>query len=330
MNSVRANFFKYILRTTNNINPILHHDAAMNMRKMAAPYINEKVPKGFVMEKVQTENGTKYQRMRRKKAAKPDKALYFLHGGAYITGLIDMYRTFTAEFCDAIENLEVILLDYDLAPDAKYPTQLNQAMDVWSEITDRLGYRPNQIVVGGDSSGGNLTLAMMLRLRDEEKGLPLGAFLLSPWTDMTCSGRSYYRNYRKDVEIGEKKQDLTPNKLKTIIESDLFCFIGNADRMNPYISPVFGSYQGFPPMMICVGEDEMLLDDSLQVVQKMREDGVSVICESKSGMFHTYVLYMDYMPESKESLKKLIAFVKGLYYSNPNKSPDKFGASVGT
>ena len=73
MNSIRANFFKYILRTTNNINPILHPDAVMNMRKMAEPYINEKVPKGFVMEKAQTANGTKYQRMRKKKAASPIK-----------------------------------------------------------------------------------------------------------------------------------------------------------------------------------------------------------------------------------------------------------------
>ena len=313
MNSIRANFFKYILRTTNNINPILHPDAVMNMRKMAEPYINEKFPKGFVMKKAQTANGTKYQRMRKKHTAKPDKVLYFLHGGAYITGLIDMYRTFTARFCDTIEGMEVILLDYDLAPEAKYPMQLDEAMDVWNEITDRLGYRPDQIVVGGDSSGGNLSLTMLLRLRDEEKGLPLGAFLLSPWTDMTCSGRSYYTNYRKDVEIGEKKQDITPEKLQTLIKSDLFCFLGNADRMHPYVSPIFGSYQGFPPIMICVGEDEMLLDDSLQVVKRMQEGGVSVICESQPGMFHTYVLYMDYMPESKKSFQKLLAFTKGLY-----------------
>lgn len=73
MNSIRANFFKFILRSTNNINPILHPDAVMNMRKMAAPYINEKVPKGFVMETAQTGNGTKYQRMRRKKPQSPTR-----------------------------------------------------------------------------------------------------------------------------------------------------------------------------------------------------------------------------------------------------------------
>ena len=203
-----------------------------------------------------------------------------------------------------------VLLDYKTAPEYKYPVQLNEALDLWDELTENQDYRAENIVIGGDSSGGNLALAMMLKIRDDGRKMPAGAFLLSPWTDMTMSGDSYIRNYPKDVEIGERKAVLTEEKREKLMESGLYSFIGGADRKSPYISPCFGTYEGFPPMFFAVGEDEMLLDDTLDVVEKLKNAKVSVICERKPDMFHTYVLYKNLMPESRESFSEMKRFVQ--------------------
>lgn len=131
--------------------------------------------------------------------------IYYLHGGCYICGLTNNYHSFLREFCNLEDDVTVVLLDYKTAPEYKYPVQLNEALDLWDELTENQDYRAENIVIGGDSSGGNLALAMMLKIRDDGRKMPAGAFLLSPWTDMTMSGDSYIRNYPKDVEIGERK-----------------------------------------------------------------------------------------------------------------------------
>lgn len=313
MTSVRGNIFRFIMRTTNNINPFSHPDAVKRMRTMAEPYINDKMPKGYTLEKLRTQNGVDYQRIRKNGAKRTDKVIYFLHGGAYISGLIDMYRTFTADFCSIDDGIEIVLLDYKLAPEYKYPSQLNEAEELWSELTEKQGYRSKNIIIGGDSSGGNLALALMLKLRDEGKEMPLGAFLISPWCDMTASGDSYIYNYNNDVEMGEKRARVTQEKLDKILASDLYCYLGSADRTNPYVSPIYGDYRGFPPILFAVGDHEMLLDDTLKVVDKLKKASVPVICERKPKMFHTYVLMKNYMPESKESYDRIVAFIRDLY-----------------
>ena len=181
---------------------------------------------------------------------------------------------------------------------------------MWKTITTYA--KPENIIVGGDSSGGNLALAMLLKLRDENRELPCGCFFLSPWTDMTASGKSYALNYQKDVEIGDKKgvfDEATRNKL---LDSYLFECIGDADRTSLYVSPAFADYSGFPPMMLFAGGHEMLLDDTLAVYNKAKSAGVNVRLETQPGMFHSYVLYQNHMPESKASYQKLKTFIKEL------------------
>ena len=249
-----------------------------------------KLPKNYVFEKKTTQNGTKYHILQRSDRKDAGKLLYYIHGGCYIAGLTNNYHSFVKDFCDMEEGVTVVLTDYKTAPEYKYPVQLDEAEDLWNELTERLGYKPNDIMIGCDSSGGNLALALMLKIRDKGKNMPAGAFLLSPWTDMTMSGKSYVQNYRKDVEIGERKAALTEEKRKMLMESDIYSFIGDADRKSPYVSPLFASYEGFPPMFFAVGESEMLLDDTLEVVKKLEDANIPVICDIKPDMFHSYVL----------------------------------------
>ena len=277
---------------------------------MAAKYLDVKLPRGYIFEKKKTQNGTKYHIIQRNGRENAKKVLYYLHGGCYIAGLTNNYHSFVRDFCDMEESITVVLLDYKTAPEYKYPVQLDEAEDIWNELTVIQGYRPENIIIGGDSSGGNLALALLLKIRDKGKKMPAGAFLLSPWTDMTMSGKSYIRNYQKDVEIGERKAVLTEEKRKMLMDSDIYSFIGDADRKSPYLSPLFASYEGFPHMFFAVGESEMLLDDTLGVVKKLEKADIPVICDRKPDMFHSYVLYKNMMPESKESFIKIKNFVR--------------------
>ena len=309
MASVRGKIFSTIT-SMQNINPSANPDAVEKMKKMAAKYLDVKLPRGYIFEKKKTQNGTKYHIIQRNGRENAKKVLYYLHGGCYIAGLTNNYHSFVRDFCDMEESITVVLLDYKTAPEYKYPVQLDEAEDIWNELTVIQGYRPENIIIGGDSSGGNLALALLLKIRDKGKKMPGGAFLLSPWTDMTMSGKSYIRNYQKDVEIGERKAALTEEKRKMLMDSDIYSFIGDADRKSPYLSPLFASYEGFPPMFFAVGDSEMLLDDTLGVVKKLEKADIPVICDRKPDMFHSYVLYKNMMPESKESFIKIKNFVR--------------------
>lgn len=312
MVSIRGRILRLIV-SMQNINPIAHPDAMEKMKKMSEKYLKIKQSKGYLIESRISNNGTTYHVIKKETCKNIKKIIYYLHGGCYICGLTNNYHAFLREFCDWEDGIAVVLLDYKTAPEYQYPTQLNEAVDLWEELTRIQGYSAENIVIGGDSSGGNLALSMMLKIRDDGGEMPAGAFLLSPWTDMTMSGESYIQNYAKDVEIGEKKSVLTKEKREKLMKSDLYSFIGNANRLEPYISPCFGSYEGFPPMFFAVGEDEMLLDDTLMVVKKLKNAKVSVSCEKKQGMFHTYVLYKNMMPESKKSFDKTKKYVQKIF-----------------
>lgn len=296
-----------------NINPIAHPGMKDKMKQMSAKYSHTKPKKGYTLECLTTANGTKYQRLIRDKAEPSGKVIYYIHGGCYISGLTYNYRDFCAPFCDLYDGVEIILLDYSLMPEHKYPTQLDEAADLWNKLTKLRNIRPDNIILGGDSSGGNLALALMLWLRDMGKRLPKSLFLLSPWTDMTISGKSYAENYNKDVEIGDKNGVFNEQTKQALQSSYLYDYIGDYDRTEPYISPAFADYKGFPPMLLFAGEDEMLLDDTLTVCKKARQAGVDVILETQPKMFHSYVLYTNYMPESKSSYRLLKDFIKNSF-----------------
>lgn len=154
-----------------NINPIAHPEMQKKMKAMSAKYCHTKPKKGYTLECLTTESGTKYQRMKKRNAVSSGKVIYYTHGGCYISGLTYNYRDFCAPFCDLAEGVEIILLDYTLMPDSGYPTQLNEALDLWDELTVKRKIDPKNIIIGGDSSGGNLALALILKLKDTKRAV---------------------------------------------------------------------------------------------------------------------------------------------------------------
>ena len=305
MASIRAKLGRVIVRKFFNMNP----DGGKSFAEVTELVSNygTKVKKGFERSEETTPDGVRFQRIK-PIGGDNGKLVLYLHGGGYSAGLSQAYLLQACDMAKAAHGAQCILLDYDLAPRFLYPTQHNQAYAMWQDVVERQGYDPDNIIVGGDSAGGNLTLSLMLRLRDEGKRLPKALFLISPWTDMTASGASYEKNYTVDPMFGQKDAVLDETTRDRLLHSDMYAWCGDADRKDPLVSPVFGDYKGFPPVLMTVGGDEILLDDTLTIAGKLEDEKIqtTVICHPK--MFHIYPLYTMF-PESKKAYRAILDFI---------------------
>ena len=162
------------------------------------------------------------------------------------------------------------------------------------------GYFGEQIILGGDSAGGGLAMALCMYLKDHHMPMPCGIVAMSPWTDLTASGESYETNYEKDPLFGNTKESL-------IYVND---YAGDHDKMDAYISPLFGNFKEFPPMLIQVGSIEMLLSDSVSVAAKARQQGVKVRLSVYEGMFHVFQMAYLNIPESKRAWAEVGKFIE--------------------
>lgn len=231
-----------------------------------------------------------------------DKIIYQLHGGGYVMGYMDLYREMAKEYSKYAEGYPVASLDYRTAPKNRFPKALNDAIEGWEHLLN-LGFPPEKIIVAGDSAGGNLALALTMYLRDHGRKLPGGLVLLSPWTDMAASGKSYRKNCYRDPMFGTCKG----KKLR--IRKETYSYVGKTDRRQPYLSPAYGQFHNFPPMLIQVGTWEMLESDSLTVYKKAKKAHVNATLEKYPGMFHVFQMY-PILPESKHAWKKIGEFIK--------------------
>lgn len=161
------------------------------------------------------------------------------------------------------------------------------------------GYREDQIIVAGDSAGGGLALALCLCLKENGRALPCGIVAMSPWTDMTASGPSYEENFENDPLFGGTEDSMIYNRE----------YAAGEDLTNPYLSPLFGEYEGFPPMLIQVGSYEMLLSDSVLLAQKAKEVGVKVRLSIYEGMFHVFQMAPLTLPECKRAWVEIGHFI---------------------
>ena len=230
-----------------------------------------------------------------------EKVILQLHGGGYIGGMRHIYRSFAGLYNEVSRRYSVLTVDYRVAPEYVFPAALMDALDGYEWLLQN-GYQEEQIVVAGDSAGGGLALALCLWLKEHGRVLPGGLVLMSPWTDMTASGASYEENYENDPLFGKTEDSMLFNRE----------YAGEEDLKNPYLSPLFGEYEGFPPMLIQVGSYEMLLSDSVALAQKARQAGVKVRLSIYEEMFHVFQMAPLAMPESKRAWMEIGYFMNEL------------------
>ena len=201
--------------------------------------------------------------------------ILYCHGGGYSTGSSVYARTLTSKLATST-SMDVLCFDYRLAPEHPYPAALEDAVKAWNYLM-LLGYGARDVIVAGDSAGGNLALVLALWLKEQKRLLPRGLALLSPWTDLNSSGKSH-----------EVKAELDPVLDEEYLNRMIKAYAEGKDLRDPFISPLFGDLDGFPPTYIQVGENEILLSDSIRLHKKMVEANVPVLLERFEGMWHVF------------------------------------------
>ena len=228
--------------------------------------------------------------------AQSDRVILYLHGGGYVTGSINTHRAMVARIARASKG-RALLLDYRLAPEHPFPAAVDDATAAYRWLLAQ-GYAPGKIVIAGDSAGGGLALATLAALRASHDPMPAAAVPISPWTDLEGTGDSVKTKAAKDPMV--QGSDLVPMaKL----------YVGTSDPKNPLISPLHADYRGFPPLLIHVGEAEVLLDDSTRVAERAKAAGVKVELEIWDEMVHVWHVFAKLLPEGQQAIDKIGTFV---------------------
>lgn len=220
--------------------------------------------------------------------------ILYCHGGGYSTGSSLYARTLTSKLAMST-SMDVLSFDYRLAPEHPYPAATQDVMRVWNYLM-LLGYGARDIILTGDSAGGNLALSLTLKLKEEGRLLPRGLVLMSPWTDLTSSGKSH-----------DSKAEIDPVLNASYLAEMIRNYASGQDLENPLISPIFGSYEGFPPTYIQVGGNEILMDDSVMLYKKLLKANVSVKLDVFKGMWH--VFQMSPFKTAYEAMDKNAEFI---------------------
>ncbi len=255
------------------------------------------VPACFVMTHIDMPDFT-MKMLESKENPNTDKVILQLHGGGYMGAVRNAYYVFAGLYNEVSHGFSVLTPDYRVAPEHPFPAALQDAVAAYRWLLDQ-GWFGEQIIVAGDSAGGGLAMALTMYLRDHNMPLPCGVIAMSPWTDVTASGESYTTNYEKDPLFGNTRESL-------IYLND---YAGEHDPMDPYISPLFGDFRHFPPMLIQVGSIEMLLSDSVDAAAKARSQGVKVRLSIYEGMFHVFQMAYLNIPESKRAWMEAGKFI---------------------
>lgn len=229
----------------------------------------------------------------------PDMRLLYLHGGGFVSGAGDHYAALAAGI-SAAAGCAVLMADYSLAPECPFPAGLEDCLRVYLWLRDHgpQGAAPaQQCFIGGDSAGGGLTLAALLALRDRGLPLPTAGIALSAFADLTLASPSI-------VSETETDPIMSPGCLPVFIE----LYLAGTDPLEPLASPVFGDYKGIPPLLLQVGQFEVIRDDSVRVADQARAAGVDVTLEVWTDMVH--VFQVRELPESQLAIERIAEFMQ--------------------
>jgi len=228
-----------------------------------------------------------------------ETAVLYLHGGGYTLCSPATHRGLTGAIALASKS-RLLVPNYRLAPEHPFPAALEDALAAYRWLLAQ-GFAPQHIAIGGDSAGGGLTLATAIRLRDSGEPLPAALFLLSPWSDLTFSGESHRTRRAVDPIFGGKSESKEPEFAPA--------YLGQATPSNPLISPLLADLHGLPATIIHVGDNEILLDDSTRLGEKMKAAGVDVRIRVWDGLWHVFQAFVPFLPEARHSVAEIGEFI---------------------
>jgi monoterpene epsilon-lactone hydrolase len=225
-----------------------------------------------------------------------DRAMMYIHGGAWFMGSTKTHRGFVSKLAYA-SGIRALSINYRLAPENPFPAGLNDCITAYEWLL-QYGISANKIVVAGDSAGGNLTLALLIALRDTGKPLPAGAVAISPATDFTASGESYKTRVHLDPFFS--------NTGSIPIIDD---YIKDHDPRHPLLSPLYADLSGLPSLLIHVGDHEILLDDAVRFGDKAVAARIEVKTVVWPEMFHVFHMFAPFLPEARRANAEIVDFI---------------------
>jgi epsilon-lactone hydrolase len=225
-----------------------------------------------------------------------EKLILYVHGGGYVSGSCNDHRGFVSKFAN-FTGITNLIYEYRLAPEHPFPAALEDSVRIYKWLLAN-AYKPQNIIIAGESAGGGLALALLLALKEENIDLPAAAVVISPWTDLTCSSDSY-----------RTKNKLSPAPLNSWTVFSKYYVAENQVR-NPLISPLFGDLQGLPPIFINSAMNDELYDDGVKFAETARLAGVDVTFRAGTGMLHCYPLLAPMFPEATEAMNEIVEFTK--------------------
>jgi acetyl esterase/lipase len=229
--------------------------------------------------------------------ARSDAAVLYLHGGGYVIGSPRSHRHLAAAI-GAAAQAPVLLPEYRLAPEHPFPAAVDDAVAAYRWLLGR-ALAPRRLVIAGDSAGGGLTVATLLALRDAGLPLPGGGVCISPWVDLTCGGESY--TTRADADPIVKRQSVADMAT---------AYLAGRDAKTPLASPLFADLRGLPPLLIHVGDDEVLLDDAVRIAERARKAGVEATLEVSDKMVHVWHWFFPMLDEGQAAIDRIGEFVR--------------------
>ncbi len=225
-----------------------------------------------------------------------ERTLLYLHGGGFVSGSIQSHKAHAGRLARTLQA-KTLIINYRLAPRHPFPAALEDCLVAYDWLLEK-GADPRSLLVAGDSAGGNLTLALLLALRQAGKPMPGAALCFSPVTDVAFFGQP---------EVMEKWDDamFRPGVGRSWIES----YLGTQSPENPLISPYHGDLAGLPPILIQAGEAEMLVHDARRFAEKAHASGADLVLQTWPGMFHVFQLSAPFLPEANQAIQDATDFV---------------------
>lgn len=224
-----------------------------------------------------------------------NKTMLYLHGGGFVLLSRKTHRNLLFNIAQ-VGKIKIIAVDYPLAPEFPFPHALNSALRAYQELLKQVPAK--RILIAGDSAGGGLALSLQLRIKELGLPKPAGLILLSPWLDLTCTGKSISRNASRDLM-------LTPQQLRRYRRQ----YCPTELYREPLVSPLWGQFQGTPPTFIQVGDSELLLDDARRLEEFMNQQSLDVELQIWPKVFHVWQAMGEKLPAAIKAIREICRFI---------------------
>jgi monoterpene epsilon-lactone hydrolase len=295
--SIQSHFFRQLSRVMSAY--LASKGGVDEWRRIANPFAKPTVPRGVQLQRIKI-GDVPAEWLIPARVDDTEKTILYFHGGAWLFGWYNTHRMLLGHLAKQARK-QALAVDYRLAPEYPFPAALDDCLAAYHYLIER-GIRPNQVILAGDSAGGNLVITCMLALREAGEPLPAAGVCISPATDLAVDGPSRSVNASKDAILSFGMYE----RYVKILQGSL---TAGHDPRHPLLSPIYADLHGLPPLLVQAGEDEILLNSITVFVNKARREGVQVTYEVWEAMWHVWHIYDPYLPEAHYAVSSISRYI---------------------